>query len=322
MDRINRDEITILHVSDTQFGRHHCFGREDLSGDDARYDTLLKRLTLDLDELRDSHGVAPDLVALTGDLAEWGMDGEFSDVLAFCNGLRDHLKLGVDRVLVVPGNHDINRPLCDTISGSNDPVSKGLQRLPDPPMKCDRSDRVRSILEPVEGSLETGFDFDEAVENNVAKDVLAKVIPEVLDGVQLGAVGWEPDQSHPRREHEVSRHVPARAVHDHHEPFAREGRGDLTEMPTRCETVAAQRCVPDRRAVARAHGQPGIDVLADLLLPDTRPKRSRGPTRARRCHPPEPRLILEEDADATPCSTSDLLRYECSKFFSTSANLP
>lgn len=105
--------VTILHVSDMQFGRNHRFGRLGLGGEDEKFDTLLKRLTDDLDKLREDHGLKPDLVALTGDLAEWGLKKEYEDVFAFCVGLQEHLKLARDRILIIPGNHDINRKLCE-----------------------------------------------------------------------------------------------------------------------------------------------------------------------------------------------------------------
>jgi WD40 repeat protein/uncharacterized protein YjbI with pentapeptide repeats/3',5'-cyclic AMP phosphodiesterase CpdA len=97
----------VLHASDLQFGKHHRFA--DPAGG---FDTLLRRLCDDLDVLARDHGLAPDVVALTGDLAEWGMRSEFEQVAVFCEQLRDHLKLAPDRLLVVPGNHDINRKLC------------------------------------------------------------------------------------------------------------------------------------------------------------------------------------------------------------------
>ena len=105
--------ITILHVSDIQFGVKHRFGRLNLGGSDEKFDTLLKRLTDDLDKLGDSEGLRPDLVVLTGDLAEWGKKKEYEDVYSFCVGLQEHLKLSRDRILVIPGNHDINRDLCE-----------------------------------------------------------------------------------------------------------------------------------------------------------------------------------------------------------------
>jgi WD40 repeat protein/3',5'-cyclic AMP phosphodiesterase CpdA len=100
--------ITILHVSDMQFGKHHRFADEG-----GGFNTLLRRLCDDLDLLKRENGLVPDLVALTGDLAEWGMKSEFEQVAQFAEGLLRHLALEPDRLLIVPGNHDINRKLCE-----------------------------------------------------------------------------------------------------------------------------------------------------------------------------------------------------------------
>ncbi|MBK7830479.1 metallophosphoesterase [Nannocystis sp.] len=104
--------VTILHLSDIQFGVNHRFGRLGLGAKDESFDTLLRRVTDDLDVLRKAKVPNPDIVALTGDLAEWGLKKEYDDVLGFCRGLAAHLGHGVERVLVVPGNHDINRNKC------------------------------------------------------------------------------------------------------------------------------------------------------------------------------------------------------------------
>ncbi len=100
--------VTILHVSDMQFGKNHRFADPD-----GGFDTLLRRLCDDLDLLARENSLKPDLVALTGDLAEWGMKREFEQVAVFGEGLLRHLKLDPDRLLVIPGNHDINRKLCE-----------------------------------------------------------------------------------------------------------------------------------------------------------------------------------------------------------------
>jgi len=92
-----------------QFGKHHRFA--DASGG---FDTLLRRLCDDLDLLARENGLTPDLVALTGDLAEWGMEDELEQVAGFGEGLLSHLGLEPDRLLVIPGNHDINRDLCES----------------------------------------------------------------------------------------------------------------------------------------------------------------------------------------------------------------
>jgi len=74
--------VTILHISDMQFGKHHRFA--DPAGG---FDTLLRRLCDDLDLLSRENGLKPDIVALTGDLTEWGMKQEFEQVAAFGEGL-------------------------------------------------------------------------------------------------------------------------------------------------------------------------------------------------------------------------------------------
>ena len=104
--------ITLLHISDTQFGRNHRFGRLGLPDPDALFDTLFARLCDDLRLLKDKHGLVPDLVIASGDLAEWGKKKEFDDVLDLLTRLTEVLELPRERVVIVPGNHDINRDSC------------------------------------------------------------------------------------------------------------------------------------------------------------------------------------------------------------------
>lgn len=65
--------VTILHLSDLQFGKNHRFAGVDLAGLPNPYDTLLARLWEDLHRLRQNHDLQPDLLIITGDLTEWGM---------------------------------------------------------------------------------------------------------------------------------------------------------------------------------------------------------------------------------------------------------
>jgi WD40 repeat protein/uncharacterized protein YjbI with pentapeptide repeats/3',5'-cyclic AMP phosphodiesterase CpdA len=123
-----RIPLTVLHLSDVQFGKDHRFagaGAGALAAPaDNAYDTLLSRLIEDLETLKDEAGQAlrPDLVLLTGDLAEWGRRTELNDALTFLQGLAKFLRLGPDRVVLIPGNHDVNRDLCrayfDTCAGN------------------------------------------------------------------------------------------------------------------------------------------------------------------------------------------------------------
>jgi WD40 repeat protein len=127
------EPITLLHLSDLQFGRHHRFGRLGAAEahPDAAFDTLLARLQQDLRDLVDEHGqpLRPELVLLTGDLAEWGRKSEMEDVLRFTRALAEALALPPERLVIIPGNHDINRNLCEAYFAQ----CKGEETEPRPP---------------------------------------------------------------------------------------------------------------------------------------------------------------------------------------------
>lgn len=87
---------TVLHISDTQFGRYHRFGDSD---------NLAGHLVRDVTRLV-SGGVPPvDLVVVSGDIAERGKRPEFQQARAFVDEICRELELGPERVVVVPGNH-------------------------------------------------------------------------------------------------------------------------------------------------------------------------------------------------------------------------
>ncbi len=106
-------ELTILHVSDMQFGRHHLFGGNGLTPSDRAEDTLFRRLHDDLSGLADDHGLRPDLLVVTGDLAEWGLRSEFEQVVDFLSALSEAAEIPRRHVAIVPGNHDVNRKACE-----------------------------------------------------------------------------------------------------------------------------------------------------------------------------------------------------------------
>ena len=106
------EKLTVLHVSDTQFGRNHLFGGNGLTPADQAHDTLFRRLHDDLDRLAGDHGLRPDLMVVTGDLAEWGLRSEFDQVVQFLAALTEAVELPRRHVALVPGNHDVNRKAC------------------------------------------------------------------------------------------------------------------------------------------------------------------------------------------------------------------
>jgi uncharacterized protein YjbI with pentapeptide repeats/3',5'-cyclic AMP phosphodiesterase CpdA len=106
-------ELTVLHLSDTQFGKQHLFGGNGLADADRDRDSLFGRLHADLAKVGGSHGLWPDLVVVTGDLAERGLRSEFDQVTGFLDRLVAAVGLPKHRVAIVPGNHDINRKACE-----------------------------------------------------------------------------------------------------------------------------------------------------------------------------------------------------------------
>ena len=104
--------VTVLHVSDPQFGKEHLFGGNGLTPADQTFDTLFTRLHDDLAGLGAEHGLRPDLMVITGDLAEWGLRTEYDEVLKFLTTLTEAVELPRRHVAIVPGNHDVNRMAC------------------------------------------------------------------------------------------------------------------------------------------------------------------------------------------------------------------
>jgi HipA-like protein len=119
----NPRPITLLHLSDPQFGPHHRFEGPASPGG------FLHRLRDDLARLRAEEGVRPDLVLLTGDLVEHGLKSQFEELYAFAHGISEVTELAPRRVVMVPGNHDINWKLSEAYFAER----AGHEEQPRPP---------------------------------------------------------------------------------------------------------------------------------------------------------------------------------------------
>ena len=97
--------ITILHLSDTRFGEHHAFNGHE-------YDNLAVRLIDDLQLLANDYQLRPEIVVITGDLTQSGKKSEFDQCLDFLEQLVEHLDIASDRVVLIPGNCDVNQDAC------------------------------------------------------------------------------------------------------------------------------------------------------------------------------------------------------------------
>jgi predicted MPP superfamily phosphohydrolase len=106
--------ITWLHLSDL----HTC---KPKTGWDAH--RVLDPLKRDLRRMQDDHGLIPDMIFFTGDLA-FGHIGDkagesipeqFDDGHVFLEGVRSAFKreIPLENVFLVPGNHDVERDKVD-----------------------------------------------------------------------------------------------------------------------------------------------------------------------------------------------------------------
>jgi 3',5'-cyclic AMP phosphodiesterase CpdA/cellulose biosynthesis protein BcsQ len=91
----------ILHLSDLQFGPHHAFE------DDQE---ALDKLKEDIDRYKHEGIPRPNIVVVSGDLADTGGDkgDEYGAVTRFLEDLCRHLGIDKRHVVLVPGNHDVN----------------------------------------------------------------------------------------------------------------------------------------------------------------------------------------------------------------------
>lgn len=105
--------LTLLHLSDPQFGRHHR-ATTGATAADREHDTLRARLLQDLAVLTDDGApLRPQLVVVTGDLSEWARRSELAQFERFAAELLTELGLPREHLVVVPGNHDVSWKACE-----------------------------------------------------------------------------------------------------------------------------------------------------------------------------------------------------------------
>ena len=94
------ERTTLLHLSDL----HIRDDEEERFDRNVVLDPLLKRLRKDRKD-----GIHPELVIVTGDIAFSGRENEYVLAEGFFKDLLKTLDLPVEKLFIVPGNHDVNR---------------------------------------------------------------------------------------------------------------------------------------------------------------------------------------------------------------------
>jgi hypothetical protein len=128
--------VRVLHLSDFHF-------RASTTWDAS---TVLGRLSADIARLV-YEGLAPDLIVLTGDIAYSGKAAEYDLARTWITKeLLPTAGVGVDRLVIVPGNHDADRSRVDFVARQ---ISKGI--------RDERSQqRVTEVLDGTGGALLLG----------------------------------------------------------------------------------------------------------------------------------------------------------------------
>lgn len=105
--------VSILHISDIH------------KGADMSLETLLNSLIRDRERWDDEGIRQPDYIVLSGDVVQGGATEEtiaeqYKEAEVFLAGLcKDFLDNHRERMIIVPGNHDVSWPFCD---GCMEPV--------------------------------------------------------------------------------------------------------------------------------------------------------------------------------------------------------
>jgi predicted phosphodiesterase len=106
--------VRVLHLSDFHF-------RASTTWDAS---TVLGRLSVDIARLV-YEGLAPDLIVLTGDIAYSGKAAEYDLARTWITQeLLPAAGVGVDRLVIVPGNHDADRSRVDFVAQQ---IGKGIR---------------------------------------------------------------------------------------------------------------------------------------------------------------------------------------------------
>ncbi|MCP4680204.1 MAG: NACHT domain-containing protein [Deltaproteobacteria bacterium] len=99
--------VTILHLSDIHRTRDESVSNEN----------ILFSLSAELRRQQQDEGLPkPDLLVVSGDLTQSAKEDEYNDAYVLIDTLKNELTVPeLSRVILVPGNHDINWDICETL---------------------------------------------------------------------------------------------------------------------------------------------------------------------------------------------------------------
>ncbi len=104
--------MLLLHLSDIHF-KHTVCGTPHIDPDTPYRNALIR----DVGEMRTSIGSPVDAILVTGDIAYSGNEKEYATAIEWLKSLADVSGCAIERIFVVPGNHDVDR---DVVTKNND----------------------------------------------------------------------------------------------------------------------------------------------------------------------------------------------------------
>lgn len=120
MDGINpmNNGLYIIHLSDLQFGSaNRIKPKVHESKEDAikrfastLYSSIIKQISQDL--------LKRSLIIVTGDIANESKENEYQEAVLFFEELMSLLQLNNERIVLIHGNHDINKDFCKSVRTS------------------------------------------------------------------------------------------------------------------------------------------------------------------------------------------------------------
>jgi hypothetical protein len=145
------------------------------------------------------------------------------------------------------------------------------------------------------GSVDDGV---VGVEDAVREPVAAQVLPEVLDGVQLGGARWQEDRRDIRGDVEFSRCVPPGSIQEQHGVGALcDVAADLVEMKLHGLCVDVRQSERGAGAAGRTDGAEQVGALVALIGGLTRSRAAPCPLPDQAVLLADPGFVLEPDLD-------------------------
>ncbi|MFI0349564.1 TIR domain-containing protein [Actinomadura sp. 9N407] len=108
-----REHLSVLHIPGPRFGRTLAEPGEPTTATELQ-DHVYSNVT----RLADMGVPRPELLVVTGNLTHSGSRKEFAEALSFLTSLRALLGLEAQRVVIVPGTHDVTRAACQAYFSS------------------------------------------------------------------------------------------------------------------------------------------------------------------------------------------------------------